>query len=380
VSRTPQPSPSRTGASLHAVQVVGGGGTGTGPHVRALAAGLVARGVSVTVCAPPAAERQYGFTDAGAWFAPAPAHAEPEAVAALNAVCAGADVVHAHGPRTGVLASLALGLLRRRVPLVTTWHTREAAGGTRGALVRMLERRSARAATVLLGATGDLVARARRRGARDARLAPVAVAADDVPARPPGEEAAAKLRAEIGALDRPLLVSVGPLDRRHGHRTALNAARSWRHLPVPPLLVVAGEGPLRAALRERILAEDLPVALLGCRADALRLPAAADLTLVTSRWEGRALPARAAMRAGVPVVATRAGGLPELVGDAGLLVPYGDAAALAGTVTDLLDDPDRRAALGTAGRAQAATWPSVDDTVAQVLSVYDELVPGGAAV
>jgi len=55
------------------------------------------------------------------------------------------------------------------------------------------------------------------------------------------------------------------------------------------------------------------------------------------------------------------------------LVPYGDAAAFARTVTLLLADPERRTALAVAGRAQAATWPSEDDTVAQVLSVYDEL-------
>jgi len=55
-------------------------------------------------------------------------------------------------------------------------------------------------------------------------------------------------------------------------------------------------------------------------------------------------------------------------------VPYGDAAALARAVVALLGDPDRRAALSVAGRAQAATWPTEDDTVAQVLSVYDELV------
>lgn len=54
-------------------------------------------------------------------------------------------------------------------------------------------------------------------------------------------------------------------------------------------------------------------------------------------------------------------------------MPYGDARALAEVVTRLLADPARRAGLAAAGRAQAATWPTEDDTVAQVLSIYDEL-------
>ncbi|MEC4020157.1 glycosyltransferase family 1 protein, partial [Streptomyces sp. H27-D2] len=54
--------------------------------------------------------------------------------------------------------------------------------------------------------------------------------------------------------------------------------------------------------------------------------------------------------------------------------PYGDGAALARTVIGLLADPERGAELAAAGRAQAAAWPSEDDTIAQVLSVYDELV------
>ncbi len=77
---------------------------------------------------------------------------------------------------------------------------------------------------------------------------------------------------------------------------------------------------------------------------------------------------------GVPLVATAVGGVPELVGEGAVLVPPGEAGALAAAVTGLLADPDRRIALAAAGRVQAATWPSEDDTVAQVLSVYDELM------
>ncbi|GLW02941.1 glycosyltransferase family 4 protein [Streptomyces lavendulae] len=350
---------------LRTVQVLGGAGAGSCAHVRSLATGLAARGVRVTVCAPVAAEGEYDFTGAGAQFT-------PDAVSALRAACAGADVVHAHGLRAGMRAALALRGGGRRVPLVVTWHggAPEPAGAL-GRLSRLLERRVARAAAVVLGASSDQVDLARRRGARDARLA-----APAVPVATAGEPAAeaGKTRAELGAVERPLVIAVGSLVARRGYALLLDAARAWRVLDPLPLLVIAGEGPLRSELARRIEAEGLPVRLLGRRRDADRLLAAADVAVLPSRWEGRSLLAQEALRAGVALVATEVGGVPELVGDAAVLVPYGDPGALAGAVAGLLHDPDRRAALALAGRAQAATWPSEDDTVAQVLSVYDELM------
>ncbi|MCB5180541.1 glycosyltransferase family 4 protein [Streptomyces antimicrobicus] len=349
---------------MRTVQVLGGsGGAGSSAHVRSLAGGLAARGVRVTVCAPVEAEGEYDFTGAGAQFTPA-------AVSSLRSACAGADVVHAHGVQAGMRAALALSGFR--VPLVVTWHGGGPdAGGPLARLTRVLERRVARAAAVVLGTSSDQVDLARLRGARDARLAPVTVpmAAVSSHGAEPG-----KVRAELGALDRPLLIAVGSLVPHRGYGVLLDAARAWRALDPAPLLVIAGEGALRAALARRIEAEALPVRLLGRRTDVLDLLAAADVAVLPSRWEARSLLAQEALRAGVALVATKVGGVPELVGDAAVLVPYGDAEALARAVTSLIADPARRAALARAGRAQAATWPSEDDTVAQVLSVYDELL------
>ncbi|TXS47247.1 glycosyltransferase family 4 protein [Streptomyces sp. OR43] len=281
---------------------------------------------------------------------------------------AGADVVHAHGLHAAVRAALALG--GRQVPLVVTWHTRTHAEGARRRLVHLLERRAARAASVVLGASSDLVDRARRRGARDARLAPVAVPAPRHP--PPAPDG--KVRAELGAVERPLIMAVGSLVPHHGYGTLLDAARMWRRLDPVPLLVVAGEGRERAALRRRIKAEDLPVSLIGSRTDIPELLAAADLVVMSSRWEARSLLAQEALRIGVPLVATAVGGVPELVGDAAELVPYANAEALARAVARLLGDPAERDRLAAAGLRQAASWPTEDDTIAQVLSVYDELI------
>ncbi|WP_306323964.1 MULTISPECIES: glycosyltransferase family 4 protein [unclassified Streptomyces] len=360
-------------AALRTVQVVGGGSAGSSAHVRSLTEGLVARGVRVTVCAPMAAERAYGFAEAGAHHLPVPRRSDPAAVAALRAACADADLVHAHGLHAALRASLALS--GRRVPLVVTWHTRSSAEGTRAHLLRVLERRVARAAAVVLGTSSDLVDRARARGARDARLAAVSLPPPRGPL-PEGEEAERtrnKTRAELGCVDRPLLMAVGGLERGRGYDVLLDAAHELLALDPVPLLVIAGEGPERGALQRRIEDEGLPVRLAGRRDDVAELLHAADVAVLPKSWEPRSLLAQEALHARVPLVAADAGGVDELVGDGAELVPHDDAAALAHAVRRLLDDPARRERLKERGAAQAATWPTEDATVAQVLSVYDEL-------
>ena len=359
-------------SSLRTVQVLGGGNAGSSAHVRSLAEGLVARGVRVTVCAPAEADRAYDFTGVGADHVHVPRSSDPASVAALRAACADADLVHAHGLHASFRTVLALS--GRHTPLVVTWHDRARAEGARAHLLRLLERRVVRTAAVVLGTTSDLVDRARRTGARDARLAAVTLPGrrrladhdDPDPRRP-------KLRAELGATGRPVLRAVGSLDRQRGYDVLLDAARTWRDLDPVPLVAVAGEGPLRPELQRRIEDEELPVRLIGRREDVPELLAAADLALLTSRWESRSVLAQEALYARVPLVATAVGGIPDLVGDAAELVPYGDPERLAETVVRLLANPERRELLRERGLRQTTTWPTEDETVAQILSVYDEL-------
>ncbi|MGW3207113.1 glycosyltransferase family 4 protein [Streptomyces sp. NPDC001135] len=357
---------------LRTVQVLGGGNAGSSAHVRSLAEGLVARGVRVTVCAPVEADRAYDFIGAGAEHVHVPRSSDPVSVAALRTACAHADLVHAHGLHASFRAVLALS--GRPTPLVVTWHNRTHAQGPRAHLLRLLERRVMRTAAVVLGTSPDLVDRARRTGARDARLAAVALPGQRRPVvLDDPDRLRPKVRAELGATGRPLLIAVGSLDQQRGYDVLLDAARAWRDLDPVPLVVIAGEGPLRAVLLRRIEEEELPVRLIGHREDVPELLAAADLALLTSSWESRSVLAQEALYARVPLVATRVGGIPDLVGDAAELVPYGDPEALADTVVRLLADPERREELRERGLRQAAGWPTEDETVAQVLSVYDEL-------
>ncbi|MGW6027212.1 glycosyltransferase family 4 protein [Streptomyces sp. NPDC055099] len=361
---------------MHTVQVLGGGSAGSSAHVRSLAAGLAARGVRVTVCAPTEAAHAYDLTGTGARHVHVPRSSDPASVASLRLACADADLVHAHGLHAALRATLAL--TGRRTPLVVTWHTRAHAEGARARLLHLLERRVAKAAAVVLGTSSDLVDRARSRGARDARLAPVTFPAPRPVTGASGDaEDAEGLRhkalAELGAVGRPLIVTLGTLERQRGYDVLLEATRAWRHLDPLPLLVIAGEGPERGALQRRIEGEGLPVRLVGRRDDVAEMLAAADLVVLPSSWESRSVLAQEALHARVPLVATAVGGIPELVGDAAVLVPYGDAEALATAVARLLADPALRERLKDKGTAQAATWPTEDETVTQVLSVYDEL-------
>ncbi|MFC0005497.1 glycosyltransferase family 4 protein [Micromonospora siamensis] len=349
---------------------------GVGQHVRSVARGLAAGGASVLVCGPAATEEQFDFTGVGARFAaveiPAsPTPADARAVTALRRALAATpvDVVHAHGLRAGLVAVLA----RPAAPVVVTWHNAVLAGGLRGRVSRLVERIVARSARVALGASTDLVERAAALGATDARLAPVAA-----PTLPAPRRRRAAVRAEFTvAADQPLILSVGRLHPQKRYDILVDAAARWRTRRPAPVVVIAGSGPAYLPLAARISATRAPVTLLGHRTDVADLLAGADLAVVTSDWEARQLFAQEALRAGVPLVATDTGGLPELVGDAALLVPPGDVDAVDAAVRGLLDDPERRADLGRRGVRRAATWPTEADTVAALAALYAELAPVG---
>ncbi|SDN68525.1 glycosyltransferase family 4 protein [Geodermatophilus sp. DSM 45219] len=350
---------------------------GVGTHVRAVLPALAAAGADVRVCGPAATEALFGFTAAGAAFTPvgisaglAPA-ADARAVAALRRATADADLVHAHGLRAGLVAAAARRLGDRSRPLVLTLHNAlPEGGGPLRRVLRLAERATVRGTDVVLAASGDLAENAWRQGARDVRVAPVSA-----PPLPPPSRTAADVRAELGLADgRPLVVAVGRLHPQKGYDALLDAAARWAAEPRPPLVAVAGDGPLQDRLAARIAAERLPVVLLGRRTDVADLLAAADLAVLPSVWEARSLTAQEALRAGTPLVATRTGGLPGLLGDAAELVPVGDAAALADAVTGLLADPARAEALAAAGTAQAATWPDEAATARQLVALYRELL------
>ena len=358
---------------MKVVIVLGSSVGGIGAHVLDLAGFLAHRGHQVVVAAPPETGEWFDFTGAGPGiaFAPVPIFAAPHpardlpAVRALRRLIRGADAVHAHGVRAGSLTRLALLRLPNPPRSVVTLHNAMLATGARARLLGVLERLAVRRADMVFGASGDLVDRARELGARHAGLGPI-----PAPPLPPPARDRAQVRADFG-LDpsRPLLLAVGRLAPQKAYPVLLDALAQLT-VDSKPALVIAGDGPLRADLDARIAELGVDAHLLGSRDDVADLLAAADVFVLSSDWEARALVVQEALRAGLPVIATRAGGIPDLVGEAAVLVPPGDPGALARALDALLGDPAERQRLRRAAVEQAASWPTAEAALGLVLDAY----------
>jgi glycosyltransferase involved in cell wall biosynthesis len=361
------------------VEVLGTSAGGVGVHVRSLVTHLVARGWTVTVAAPDVTQALFDF--AGARVVTVPirgAGRELLAVPALRRAVRGAAIVHAHGLRAGTAAVLTRATIRpsRRVPLVVTWHNAVLATGVAGRLLGLGERLVAGGAGVNLGVSADLVERIRILGGRDVRLAPVP------PPLPVPVRTRDQVRAELGlGPGRALVVCVARLHHQKGLDVLLDAATRLAGPPPvgPPLVVIAGDGPLRAELQAGIERTQAPVRLLGRRDDVADLLAAADLVVLPSRWEGSPLVLQEAMALGRPVVATDVGGVAGLAGDGARLVPADDPGALAAAMGELLGDPRERSELGVRAAAVASTWPDERASAATIDRLYRELIGASSA-
>ena len=115
---------------------------------------------------------------------------------------------------------------------------------------------------------------------------------------------------------------------------------------------------------------------LGVRADVPAILNASDLFVLSSRWEGNPMSVMEALAAGLPVVSTAVGGVPELVceGETGLLVPSEDAGALAQALQALVDDPAQRQAMGDAARQRAVARFDIRHTVRGYEQLYETLL------
>lgn len=144
-------------------------------------------------------------------------------------------------------------------------------------------------------------------------------------------------------------------------------------------LVIAGDGPARSDIEAHRDALGLgdAVRLLGFRDDVPALCRAFDVFALSSLTEGTSVTLLEAMYAGCPVVATRVGGNPEIVadGETGVLVPSGDAAALAAALLAFLDDPARARRFGAAGRARVAARFTFQGMVDAYQELYRALAP-----
>ena len=185
------------------------------------------------------------------------------------------------------------------------------------------------------------------------------------------------VRAELGvAPDEVAIATVANLRSTKGYPDLLAAARILLDRGVPVRFFIVGQGPLEAELRalHASLGLGRSVEMLGYRTDAMRVLSGCDLFVLASHYEGYPVAIMEALAIGLPIVATKVGGVPEGVreGIEGLLVPPRRPELLADAIETLVRDPERRAAMGAAA-AERGRGYDIESAVARTEKIYRDL-------
>jgi glycosyltransferase involved in cell wall biosynthesis len=197
-----------------------------------------------------------------------------------------------------------------------------------------------------------------------------------------------RIRRDLGVPDdRPAVVLSGQVAEVKGIWEFIEAARLLSARSVPVSFAVLGEdlrgrGALRAEAERRVAELGLKdvVRFLGFRTDAPSLISAFDIVAVPSHVEPLGNATLEGMAAGLPVVGSRVGGIPEMIVDGitGTLVPSRDPLALAGAIEALARDPDLAQARGAAGKKRAVEVFGARAHAARVQELYDRVLSSAA--
>jgi glycosyltransferase involved in cell wall biosynthesis len=303
-----------------------------------------------------------------------PGPAAVQAVRRLAQHCkqAGAAILHANTPRTNLYAALAGRMAK--VPVV--WHCRNLLEPG----MRDTDRWFAWLPDRII-CNSDAIA-ARFAGSRWRDRVVTVMNGVDLIEYHPGLSGAA-VRAELGWAGRPIIAAISRLDPEKGHEVLLEAMQQLVGRCPDARLVIAGRAAVdpagrHAALQRRIesLGLGANVRLVGFRRDIPQLLAAADVCVLPAAAEACGRVLLEAMAMAKPVVATASGGTPEIVQDGvtGILVPPGDAGAMAAALEILLRDPARVGSMGAAGRDRAVAHFTIEAHAEKTMRVYTDLV------
>jgi glycosyltransferase involved in cell wall biosynthesis len=283
------------------------------------------------------------------------------------------DVIHAHDPHGVAMAALALSMWRggsrtapRRPPLVAARRVDFHMKGN------ALSRWKYRQVDCFVCASDAIRKIVIADGVPSAQVVTIHEGIDlaHVAAAPPAD-----LHAELWLPHHaPVVGNVAALVAHKGQRHLIEAAAIVMQQVPDARFVIAGEGELRPQLERQIKDRHLEkhVFLTGFRPDILSIHKAFDIFVMSSVTEGLGTSLLDAMACGKPVVATTAGGMPEVVADSetGLLVPPRDDRALAAAIVRLLKDPSLRAAMGAAGDRRVREHFSSERMVQDTLDLY----------
>ena len=296
----------------------------------------------------------------------------------LGAALRGSDLYHATEhllPRLRLPTVLTVhDLIFERYPQHHTWTNR--------AFLRLGMPLFARAATAILAVSHHTARDLMELYRVPAAKIHVVHEGVDADFRPANAAAQAAIRARYSP-DRPYLLMLGTLEPRKNHQMALTALAQIKAAGFPHrLLIGGGHGwlfdPIAAQVAQLGLEQDVTFTGYVPADDLPALYSAADALLLPSLYEGFGFPVLEAMACATPVICSHAASLPEVAGDAALLIDPHDPADLVAALTRLLTQPDLAADLRTRGLAQAArfTWAAA---ARATVAVYQAAVYQAAA-
>ena len=301
------------------------------------------------------------------------------------------DLVHLHGTRAAFFHAAGAPARRRHAgpPAVYTAHGlayRKDAGRIERRVSRLAERTACRGADAVISVSRADLADLERRGFVRRGCGFHVGNAVRAPSAGPDDRAAARRRLGLPP-DAPVVGTVSRLVPQKAVGDLVDAvarmAPAFDGLPGPPVLVVVGDGPLRADVESRVRTGvgGARVLLTGDRGDVPQVLPAFDVFALSSHWEGEPIALLEAMAAGLPCVATATEGAREILGgdpSSGLLVPVADVARLSDALAGLLRDAGARAALGKAARARVRRRSPAAQAV-RVADVYRRLLVPSAS-
>lgn len=284
------------------------------------------------------------------------------------------DVIHAH-----MFGSNAWGTLLGRLARVPVVVAHEHTWSFEGQPVRRIVDREliGRGSDVFVAVSGE----DRRKMIELERIRPekVLVMPNGIPA--PAPPSGRDIRAELGIpADAPVIGTVSVLRPQKALNLLVEASAALRCDLAALWTVIVGEGPERSALEALAsrLGVDDRIVLTGYRADVSDVLAALDVAVSSSAFEGSPLAMMEFMEAGRPIVATRVGGVPDLIEDGvhGLLVEPGDAEALTNAIRRQLTDTAAAGAMGQAARERRRDRFDIALTVRRFEALYERLRAG----
>jgi glycosyltransferase involved in cell wall biosynthesis/GNAT superfamily N-acetyltransferase len=292
------------------------------------------------------------------------------------------DVVHVHSPLPGSVARLAARSMpaSSRPAVVSSEHNRWA---THRLPTRLFNRITSRWNSATIAVTDEVRSSITGPAAKQAVTLrhgiDVAQAQAELAHR-------AAVRSELGiGADEFVVGTVANFRPQKDYPNLLQAARLLADRGVPVRFVAVGQGPQEAEIRALHADLDLGdrVVLTGFRDDAVRLMAACDAFTLASKWEGLPVAVMEALALGLPIVSTDVGGMAEELTNEvdALLVPSGDAGALADAIERVATDAALRGGLAAASFSRACEF-GVDRTVAEIEAVYARVArpaPGESA-